>query len=128
MGHGSGEGLFHTARPLSDVAVSFSLFPSSFLHRPPAPLPSSALLKGLQLLPSLPHYFQQPPTPLPFPPFPNALLPPSLTTVLLPATCRHLPRVYDYLWLAEDGMKMQGYNGSQLWDTSFAVQVGRGLG
>ncbi|GFY80550.1 cycloartenol synthase 1 [Actinidia rufa] len=35
----------------------------------------------------------------------------------------HLPRIYDYLWLAEDGMKMQGYNGSQLWDTSFAVQA-----
>ncbi|XP_074308924.1 cycloartenol synthase 2 [Silene latifolia] len=35
----------------------------------------------------------------------------------------HLPRVNDYLWLAEDGMKMQGYNGSQLWDTSFAVQA-----
>ena len=32
-------------------------------------------------------------------------------------------RLYDYLWLAEDGMKMQGYNGSQLWDTAFAVQV-----
>ena len=37
--------------------------------------------------------------------------------------CRHIPRVYDYLWVAEDGMKMQGYNGSQLWDTSFAVQA-----
>ncbi|KAF8057901.1 GgCAS1 [Scenedesmus sp. PABB004] len=36
---------------------------------------------------------------------------------------RHLPRVYDYLWVAEDGMKMQGYNGSQLWDTSFAAQA-----
>ena len=36
---------------------------------------------------------------------------------------RHLPRLYDYLWVAEDGMKMQGYNGSQLWDTSFAVQA-----
>eukprot|EP00899_Mesostigma_viride_P028010 jgi/Mesvir1/8394/Mv12638-RA.1 len=36
---------------------------------------------------------------------------------------RHLPRVKDYLWLAEDGMKMQGYNGSQLWDTAFAVQA-----
>ncbi|KAH7624092.1 hypothetical protein Ndes2526B_g01344 [Nannochloris sp. 'desiccata'] len=36
---------------------------------------------------------------------------------------RHLPRVYDYLWVAEDGMKMQGYNGSQLWDTAFAVQA-----
>ncbi|NP_001310632.1 cycloartenol synthase [Ricinus communis] len=35
----------------------------------------------------------------------------------------HLPRLYDYLWLAEDGMKMQGYNGSQLWDTAFAVQA-----
>nr|BAI48072.1 cycloartenol synthase [Goniophlebium niponicum] len=35
----------------------------------------------------------------------------------------HLPRIYDYLWLAEDGMKMQGYNGSQLWDVSFAVQA-----
>jgi cycloartenol synthase len=21
---------------------------------------------------------------------------------------KHLPRLYDYLWLAEDGMKMQG--------------------
>ncbi|KAM0933905.1 putative cycloartenol synthase [Dioscorea sansibarensis] len=35
----------------------------------------------------------------------------------------HLPRIYDYLWVAEDGMKMQGYNGSQLWDTSFTVQA-----
>ncbi|TYK04001.1 cycloartenol synthase [Cucumis melo var. makuwa] len=35
----------------------------------------------------------------------------------------HIPRIYDYLWLAEDGMKMQGYNGSQLWDTAFAVQA-----
>ncbi|XP_038973506.1 cycloartenol Synthase-like isoform X3 [Phoenix dactylifera] len=35
----------------------------------------------------------------------------------------HLPRVYDFLWLAEDGMKMQGYNGSQLWDTAFTVQA-----
>ncbi|KAL4433229.1 hypothetical protein ABPG77_003277 [Micractinium sp. CCAP 211/92] len=36
---------------------------------------------------------------------------------------RHIPRLFDYLWVAEDGMKMQGYNGSQLWDTSFAVQA-----
>ncbi|GAA0163848.1 cyclase [Lithospermum erythrorhizon] len=35
----------------------------------------------------------------------------------------HLPRINDYLWIAEDGMKMQGYNGSQLWDTAFAVQA-----
>lgn len=37
---------------------------------------------------------------------------------------KHLQRVEDYLWVAEDGMKMQGYNGSQCWDTSFAAQVG----
>lgn len=36
---------------------------------------------------------------------------------------RHIPRIYDFLWVAEDGMKMQGYNGSQLWDTAFAVQA-----
>lgn len=36
---------------------------------------------------------------------------------------KHIPRLADYLWVAEDGMKMQGYNGSQLWDTSFAVQA-----
>ncbi|XP_030971550.1 cycloartenol synthase-like isoform X4 [Quercus lobata] len=35
----------------------------------------------------------------------------------------HLPRIFDYLWIAEDGMKMQGYNGSQSWDTSFAIQA-----
>ncbi|KAK4391920.1 Cycloartenol synthase 2 [Sesamum angolense] len=42
----------------------------------------------------------------------------------------HIPRIYDYLWLAEDGMKVQGCNGSQLWDTAFAVQaiVSTGLG
>jgi len=36
---------------------------------------------------------------------------------------KHLLRVADYLWLSEDGMKMQGYNGSQGWDVSFAVQA-----
>ncbi|CAA3021836.1 cycloartenol synthase 2-like isoform X2 [Olea europaea var. sylvestris] len=35
----------------------------------------------------------------------------------------HLSRIKDYLWVAEDGMKMQGYNGSQLWDVSFSVQA-----
>ncbi|KAK2980823.1 hypothetical protein RJ640_020475 [Escallonia rubra] len=35
----------------------------------------------------------------------------------------HLSRVKDYLWMSEDGMKMQGYNGSQLWDVVFAVQA-----
>ena len=36
---------------------------------------------------------------------------------------RHVLRMRDYLWVAEDGLKMQGYNGSQCWDTSFAVQA-----
>ena len=35
----------------------------------------------------------------------------------------HALRVPDFLWVAEDGMKMQGYNGSQCWDTSFATQA-----
>ncbi|KDO62053.1 hypothetical protein CISIN_1g043885mg [Citrus sinensis] len=35
----------------------------------------------------------------------------------------HLARIKDYLWVAEDGMKMQAYNGSQLWDTAFAVHA-----
>lgn len=36
---------------------------------------------------------------------------------------RHVERWYDYLWVAEDGMKMNGYNGSQLWDAAFAAQA-----
>jgi squalene/oxidosqualene cyclase-like protein len=36
---------------------------------------------------------------------------------------RHKERLPDYLWLGVDGMKMQGYNGSQLWDCAFAVQA-----
>ena len=36
---------------------------------------------------------------------------------------KHVERVQDYLWLAADGMKMQGYNGSQLWDTAFSAQA-----
>ena len=39
-----------------------------------------------------------------------------------PRVMAHMVRVQDYLWVAEDGMKMQGYNGSQCWDTSFAIQ------
>lgn len=35
----------------------------------------------------------------------------------------HVDRWQDYLWIAEDGAKMGGYNGSQLWDTSFAAQA-----
>ncbi|KAF3787560.1 Cycloartenol Synthase [Nymphaea thermarum] len=34
----------------------------------------------------------------------------------------HLSRILDYGWIAEDGMKMKGINGSQSWDTPFAVQ------
>ncbi|KAL3834284.1 hypothetical protein ACJIZ3_009020 [Penstemon smallii] len=34
----------------------------------------------------------------------------------------HLSRVPDYLWLAEDGMKMQSF-GSQIWDCVFATQA-----
>jgi squalene/oxidosqualene cyclase-like protein len=36
---------------------------------------------------------------------------------------KHVERWYDYLWVAEDGMKMNGYNGSQLWDTAFATRA-----
>nr|ADM86392.1 putative beta-amyrin synthase [Bacopa monnieri] len=35
---------------------------------------------------------------------------------------RHLARVPDYLWLAEDGMKVQSF-GSQLWDSTLATQA-----
>ncbi|XP_029462593.1 lanosterol synthase isoform X2 [Rhinatrema bivittatum] len=35
----------------------------------------------------------------------------------------HVSRIPDYLWMGLDGMKMQGTNGSQLWDTVFAVQA-----
>lgn len=36
---------------------------------------------------------------------------------------KHVARWYDYLWVAEDGMKMSGYNGSQLWDAAFATRA-----
>jgi predicted glycosyltransferase len=32
-----------------------------------------------------------------------------------PTVMNHMLRVQDYLWVAEDGMSMQGYNGSQCW-------------
>ncbi|PIA35575.1 hypothetical protein AQUCO_03500145v1 [Aquilegia coerulea] len=35
---------------------------------------------------------------------------------------KHLARVQDYLWVAEDGMRMQSF-GSQNWDTGFALQA-----
>ncbi|XP_015681004.1 lanosterol synthase [Protobothrops mucrosquamatus] len=40
-----------------------------------------------------------------------------------PAFQGHVSRISDYLWLGLDGMKMQGTNGSQVWDTAFAVQA-----
>ncbi|CAL5040366.1 unnamed protein product [Urochloa decumbens] len=36
---------------------------------------------------------------------------------------QHLPRIYDYLWLAEDGMKAQVYEGCQSWETALIVQA-----
>ncbi|KAM6552668.1 hypothetical protein CsatB_013430 [Cannabis sativa] len=35
---------------------------------------------------------------------------------------KHLARIPDFMWVAEDGMKMQTF-GSQSWDTSFAIQA-----
>uniref|UniRef100_A0A7N0SVP9 Terpene cyclase/mutase family member n=1 Tax=Kalanchoe fedtschenkoi TaxID=63787 RepID=A0A7N0SVP9_KALFE len=35
---------------------------------------------------------------------------------------KHLARIPDYLWIAEDGMKMQSF-GSQHWDTAFSIQA-----
>ncbi|CAH9068568.1 unnamed protein product [Cuscuta europaea] len=35
---------------------------------------------------------------------------------------KHLARIPDYLWVAEDGMKMHSF-GSQLWDTGLAIQA-----
>ncbi|THG17541.1 hypothetical protein TEA_011453 [Camellia sinensis var. sinensis] len=35
---------------------------------------------------------------------------------------KHLARIPDYIWVAEDGIKMQSF-GSQEWDTGFSVQA-----
>ncbi|CAM8880466.1 unnamed protein product [Rhodiola kirilowii] len=35
---------------------------------------------------------------------------------------KHLARIPDYLWVAEDGMKM-AYFGTQLWDTALSIQA-----
>lgn len=40
-----------------------------------------------------------------------------------PRFLNHVARLDDYLWLAEDGLKMQGYNGSMFWDTCFATHA-----
>ncbi|XP_048544760.1 achilleol B synthase-like isoform X4 [Triticum urartu] len=34
----------------------------------------------------------------------------------------HIPRIYDYFWLAEDGMKAQVYDGCQSWEIAFIIQ------
>ncbi|KAK6354590.1 Lanosterol synthase (Oxidosqualene--lanosterol cyclase) [Orbilia brochopaga] len=39
-----------------------------------------------------------------------------------PAVAGHIDRLHDYLWMNEDGMLMNGTNGVQVWDTSFAIQ------
>ncbi|TKW38063.1 hypothetical protein SEVIR_1G089650v4 [Setaria viridis] len=36
---------------------------------------------------------------------------------------RHLARVPDFLWLSEDGMKAQVYDGCQSWETAFIIQA-----
>ncbi|HEU5073923.1 MAG TPA: prenyltransferase/squalene oxidase repeat-containing protein, partial [Polyangiaceae bacterium] len=36
---------------------------------------------------------------------------------------RHVERLADYLYQAADGLKLNGYNNSRLWDTAFAVQA-----
>ncbi|XP_019190489.1 PREDICTED: lupeol synthase-like [Ipomoea nil] len=35
---------------------------------------------------------------------------------------RHLARLPDYFWIAEDGLKIQSF-GCQMWDTAFAIQA-----
>jgi 2,3-oxidosqualene cyclase len=40
-----------------------------------------------------------------------------------PEVQAHLPRLADYLWEGRDGVRMNGYNSSELWDTAFAVQA-----
>lgn len=40
-----------------------------------------------------------------------------------PELQRHAEQLPEYLYSADDGVKMQGYNSSQLWDTAFAVQA-----
>lgn len=36
---------------------------------------------------------------------------------------KHRDRLEDYIWLSEDGIKMNMYNGTQLWDTCFMAQA-----
>lgn len=36
---------------------------------------------------------------------------------------RHRERMYDFLWMKNEGMLMNGTNGVQTWDTAFAIQA-----
>ncbi|XP_071811982.1 lanosterol synthase-like [Apostichopus japonicus] len=36
---------------------------------------------------------------------------------------KHVERVYDYVWMGLDGTNVQGTNGNQVWDTSFAAMA-----
>ncbi|XP_047068342.1 achilleol B synthase-like [Lolium rigidum] len=36
---------------------------------------------------------------------------------------QHLPRFYDYLWLSEDGMKAQVYDGCHNWELAFIIHA-----
>lgn len=36
---------------------------------------------------------------------------------------KHLERFPDFMWMSDRGMMMNGTNGSQLWDTAFAIQA-----
>lgn len=36
---------------------------------------------------------------------------------------KHVDRIPDFMWMSKEGMMMNGTNGSQLWDTAFAVQA-----
>ncbi|MCD6499655.1 MAG: squalene--hopene cyclase [Deltaproteobacteria bacterium] len=40
-----------------------------------------------------------------------------------PQLAAHLETLPTYLWQADDGTKMNGYNSTELWDTAFAVQA-----
>ncbi|MFN0061365.1 MAG: 2,3-oxidosqualene cyclase [Myxococcaceae bacterium] len=40
-----------------------------------------------------------------------------------PEVKAHLARLPDYLYRGDDGLKMNGYNSSELWDTAFSVQA-----
>ncbi len=36
---------------------------------------------------------------------------------------KHVSRIPDFMWVSKEGMMMNGTNGSQVWDTAFAVQA-----